>query len=374
MSAIERGDFLPMFSTPSSKTPNFDYGSLGSYDHLLVFLGSARPALGSQLVDTLVAMEGMLKRHNIFCFIVAGDPRDREDDRLQPLIDRYVVFWDADRSIHRRFGMVGPEPAGGGIAPTALAALMVRRNLRVEAIEAFAPVDSFTGRIERAITSLAPMPAPTEIGFQAPVLMIPDVFDRDLCRRLIALYETDGGVPSGFMRDENGVTKAFNDRNVKRRQDCWITDQALRLRIQRDLSRRVLPEIKKAFSFDATRIERFVIGCYDAQDQGFFRMHRDNTQLGTLHRRFAITINLNAEEYEGGQLWFPEFGPITYKASSGSAVIFSCSLLHEARPVTSGRRYAFLPFLYDDAAAEIRKRNRAHLSNADQEVGTLSAD
>ena len=42
--------------------------------------------------------------------------------------------------------------------------------------------------------------------------------------------------------------------------------------------------------------------------------------------------------------------------------MFSCSLLHEATPVTKGKRYAFLPFLYDDAAAKIREANRQFIS------------
>ena len=41
--------------------------------------------------------------------------------------------------------------------------------------------------------------------------------------------------------------------------------------------------------------------------------------------------------------------------------MFSCSLLHEALPVTRGLRYATLPFLYDDAAARIREANNAYL-------------
>ena len=43
-------------------------------------------------------------------------------------------------------------------------------------------------------------------------------------------------------------------------------------------------------------------------------------------------------------------------------MVFSCSLLHEATPVTSGRRYAFLPFLYDDAGARLRERNLAYVT------------
>jgi hypothetical protein len=42
-------------------------------------------------------------------------------------------------------------------------------------------------------------------------------------------------------------------------------------------------------------------------------------------------------------------------------VVFSCSLLHQALPVTKGERFAFLPFLYDDAAAKIREENLKYL-------------
>ena len=48
-----------------------------------------------------------------------------------------------------------------------------------------------------------------------------------------------------------------------------------------------------------------------------------------LHRRFAVSLNLNTGDYEGGCLRFPEFGPHLYVAPAGGAVVFSCSLLHE---------------------------------------------
>ena len=39
--------------------------------------------------------------------------------------------------------------------------------------------------------------------------------------------------------------------------------------------------------------------------------------------------------------------------SSTRSVVFSCSLLHQALPVTKGRRFCFLPFLYDQDGARI---------------------
>jgi hypothetical protein len=48
----------------------------------------------------------------------------------------------------------------------------------------------------------------------------------------------------------------------------------------------------------------------------------------------------------------------TYKPPTGGATVFACGLLHEATPVTSGVRYAFLPFLYDEEGRRIREANK----------------
>jgi predicted 2-oxoglutarate/Fe(II)-dependent dioxygenase YbiX len=116
-------------------------------------------------------------------------------------------------------------------------------------------------------------------------------------------------------------------------------------------------------------MERYIVACYSAEDRGHFRAHRDNTTKGTAHRRFAVTINLN-DEFEGGELSFPEYGPRSFKPPAGGAVVFSCSLLHAASEVTGGTRYAFLPFLYDEAAAKIREQNNRFLG---EDVGAYKA-
>jgi predicted 2-oxoglutarate/Fe(II)-dependent dioxygenase YbiX len=110
-------------------------------------------------------------------------------------------------------------------------------------------------------------------------------------------------------------------------------------------------------------VKRYIVACYEAERSGFFRPHRDNTTKGTAHRRFAVTINLNAEAYEEGELRFPEFGSAIFKAPTGCALVFSCSLLHEVLPVTKGQHFAFLPFLYDEAGANIRAENNHFLSD-----------
>ena len=61
-----------------------------------------------------------------------------------------------------------------------------------------------------------------------------------------------------------------------------------------------------------------------------------------------MTLNLNTNGYTGGQLRFPEFGPDLYEPERGGAIVFSSSLLHEATPVTAGRRYVLLGFFFGE--------------------------
>jgi predicted 2-oxoglutarate/Fe(II)-dependent dioxygenase YbiX len=132
----------------------------------------------------------------------------------------------------------------------------------------------------------------------------------------------------------------------KRRRDHIVTDPRISGRIASMVGAAIMPEVLKAFAYCARRFEGFKIGCYDASTGGFFRAHRDNLSPATAHRVFALTLNLN-EDYEGGQLRFPEYGPARYRPPAGGALVFSCSHLHEVLDVTRGRRFVLLSFLSD---------------------------
>jgi predicted 2-oxoglutarate/Fe(II)-dependent dioxygenase YbiX len=206
------------------------------------------------------------------------------------------------------------------------------------------------------------------------VIVLPNVFEPNFCRQLINLYETHGGEESGFMREVNGQTVKISDVNHKRRKDYSISDQQLTQEAQARFIRRVVPMVHRAFQFKVTRMERYIVSCYAAEDQAHFRAHRDNTTKGTAHRRFAVSVNLN-DDFDGGEVSIPEFGPRSFKPPVGGAVVFSCSLLHAVSKVTRGRRFAFLPFLYDDEAAKVREANIKFLEdgNATYKSGIANA-
>ena len=54
----------------------------------------------------------------------------------------------------------------------------------------------------------------------------------------------------------------------------------------------------------------------------------------------------------------------SYRAPDGGAVVFSCGALHQVTPITRGRRYAFLAFLYGEADAALREANNSRLNES----------
>lgn len=196
------------------------------------------------------------------------------------------------------------------------------------------------------------------LTLDAPVLLLPDLFPPALCAALIARYEAAGGEESGFMVTEAGRTVARHDPAHNVRRDHVLRDPMLTGAVRQRIIDRVVPAIRQAYAFDVTRKERYLVACYRADEGGHFRAHRDNTTPGTAHRRFAVSINLN-DDFEGGGLSFPEFLARRFRPAAGAGLVFSCSLLHQADRVTAGRRYVYLPFLYDEAAAALRQRNMA---------------
>lgn len=345
---LSPGSRPQLFQAITHARPDFAFGSLGGFYVVMLFLPEDARRADRALRD-LRAQRDLFDDEDRLAFTVSR--RAEAFDALAPEMPGIRHFHDPEGAIAEIFGARG---AGG---ETLGHWFLLDPTLRVVMA---APLENSQPIFDRLRTA-GPAENHAGVPMHAPVLIVPRVFEPELCRELIDVYRNDGGGPSGVMREIGGMTVGVLD-DFKKRRDAIIRDESLKTTLQQRISRALLPEIEKAFAFKATRMERYIVACYSANDGGYFKPHRDNTSKATAHRRFACSINLNAEEFEGGDLRFAEFGRRTYRPPTGGAVIFSCSLLHEATPVTRGTRYAFLPFFYDDPAAQIRQENLRYLA------------
>ena len=361
---LQAGDPAPWFRQSSTSNQNYSFDTVAGRYVVLCFYGTAADETGR---ETLAAVQGPLRPlfddTRIAFFGVSVDPADASEGRVRELLPGIRHFWDFDGRVGRLYGALPLEAGSEASVPMRRFWMVLNPTLRVRAVFPFKPDGSDRDEVAAYLRALPPVHQFAGFEIQAPVLIVPDVFEPGFCRHLIDLYEQHGGEESGFMREVDGKTVPAFDPSHKRRKDFTITDQTLIRQVQERIIRRINPEIQKVHFFKPTRMERYIVSCYAAEDGGHFRAHRDNTTKGTAHRRFAVSINLNSE-FEGGEVSFPEYGPRGYKAPAGGAVVFSCSLLHAVSKVTEGRRFAFLPFLYDDEAAKIREANNVHLGGS----------
>jgi predicted 2-oxoglutarate/Fe(II)-dependent dioxygenase YbiX len=360
---LSPGDPAPWFEAATPTNPHFHFNtSVGRY-MLLGFVPS-RGAARDAAFSAFQAHRSLFDDKKLSAFLVLRDTASIAEARDQPPGLRW--FLDADGAVSRLYGALDAGPKGEAVERPYW--LLLDPSHRV--------LDRFAiSNVAGLFATLKTLPEVADYAgaeLFAPVLIVPRVFDADLCKRLIALYEADGGARSGVMRDVDGRTVGVLD-DFKRRRDVAIEDPALRAELLARLQRCLMPEIAKVYQFQVSRIERYMVACYDAADGGYFRAHRDNETLGTAHRKFACSINLNAEEFEGGDLRFPEFGPRTYRPPTGGAVIFACGLQHEATSVTRGGRYAFLPFFYDEAGQAIREANADFLTDPARQAQARAA-
>jgi predicted 2-oxoglutarate/Fe(II)-dependent dioxygenase YbiX len=340
---LRPGSPAPNFKGRTHSRPDYTFNRVGGLFVLMAFL-PADPDASARALAMVRNHRRLFDDRTRLFFGVTGDQAffDAQTQQLPGL--RY--FFDDDGAIAGGFGL---KPAEQGYEGQWV---VLDPGLRVLISAPLSQADWVFG----FLAGCKSQDDHAGVPLHAPVLIVPRILEPALCRELIAVYKTHGGSASGVMRKVDGQVRLVVD-DFKKRSDAPIDDEELRKRLRARITACLLPEIEKAFMFKATRIERYIVASYDESDGGYFRPHRDNTTPGTAHRQFACSINLNAEEFDGGDLRFPEFGRRTYRPPTGGAVIFSCSLVHEATPVTRGTRYAFLPFFYNEDGARIRQAN-----------------
>jgi hypothetical protein len=341
MLKVRAGELAPLFKTKISSNPNFSFGTLAGRYIVLTFVAGCQHPSEQHLLTGLQSLpDYRFDDTESVLFIVSGDPEDAQLDRF-PIGSRGVYgCYDANGTIADLFGV--PYRIGRPIS------YLLSPRMQVFGIVLAGGPQQQINTIRDALRQQVPVEGFGEAFGSAPVLIIPHVFEPSLCRELIDWYKRTGAEQNVPTDEEDGRTigKFDSEREVRRAK--FLRDPLLAATIRDCFNQRVFPQIRRAYQFESRHLERYLVACYDTGEGAPAALERDTTISGAVHGRFAAILDLNSEEYDGGEVSFPEFGTRKFRSPSGSALIFSCSLLHQALPVRRGTRYAFLPLIYDE--------------------------
>lgn len=340
---IDIGDCMPDFRLMDVHHRQMSLYSLalGKPVVVLCYPGNRAPVVQNVLRGFAEAYDRLAERADVFS--ISGEVLEENIHFADHMNLPFPVLSDPDHRIlsffeNRRKALEGGAWAGNG----ALACVVTDTNRRIKKI--YQDV-STPGHVDEVLRFLDTFPeGETRVmGGHAPVLVVPQVLDRETCQRLIRFYEQETRPLTGVTIGQRGSKYDASNTDLKVRRDYFVSEPAIIRDISELFGRRIIPEMMKAFDYKATGFEQLRVGCYEASDSGVFKAHRDNVDpIGG--RRFAMSLNLNTGDYEGGHIRFPEYGPGLYLPEIGDALMFSSLLVHEAMPVTAGRRYVLVTF------------------------------
>ena len=344
--APDVGEPAPFFTAATDLNDRYSLEVAAGRWIVLMFFGTLSAEASCRALDLAFAKRTLFDDWAAAFYGVSVDRADKAQRALANAEPGVRFFWDFECAVSRLYGVADADH----LRPTVF---LIDPGFRIAMAE---PIERTAEVLARLDWELKNAPALADSP-TAPVLTLPRILEPEMCAALLDYYRRGEASPSGFAIDVDGRTVQQVNPSLKRRSDVTIEDEDLIAAVRTRLETRLFPMIKRVFGWRAQYIERYLVCRYGEQDQGFFFPHRDDMTAGTAHRKFAVSLNLNAEDYEGGELRFPEFGPRTYRPPTGGATVFCCSLLHEATPVTRGERFVFVPFLYDDEGARLLRAN-----------------
>jgi peroxiredoxin len=332
MQALEPGDIAPecMLSDTSGKNVHLRGDSIAGNPIVLVFC----PQLSSRARETLNCFSRSLQAMSEFGARV------------------FAICSEWDSSLHLNFpvllDLAGKSFLAFSVHRERPSIVVLRRNYHIAAVLNGKP----QAQAADTMSVLRYMEWEREevsMRMHPPVLLIPDVLSQQDCARLIDVFETRGQrfvdpqPIDDFMKGADFKMRIPENGREDRIDHFFFEPETLAFLHNR--LNRVWPEIFKAFHYKITKCETLRIAKYQGHRGGSSHGHRDNHRP-TSYRRFAMSINLNTPDFKGGDLRFSEFGDQRYRPESGTAIVFSSSLLHEAMHVTEGCRYVLLAFLF----------------------------
>jgi peroxiredoxin len=337
---IDAGDAAPFVRAldHDGKPTASDADLVSGKPVLLLFCPALEDEALAAGLQAFAAARDRLAKTPATLFIISRNRIEANAATRQRLCLPFAVLADAKAEIFKGYG-VDPYPA----APTLTLFILDAGHRVARVLDQMEPA-SLLAEALAELDRLAVQRPATRLKAHPPVLVLPRMLSPADCDFLAATwsrdvpeYGTDGFSNAGS-RTETGDYKVVHDSLYGKAVEYIVQEEGLQRFIDGRLRRRLLPEIRKCFQATGLKREGYRIAGYEARAGGFLNPHRDNSIPANAHRRFTMTVNLNAGVYEGGELRFREYGEELYAVERGTAIVWSASLLHEVLPVTKGRR------------------------------------
>ena len=181
---IEVGETAPVFRQKSTSNEDFNFDTAAGRYILLGLFGSS--SVDGGMLDFVTRNRDLFDDRKLSFFGVTIDVEDERQERLRASLPGIRYFWDFDGKVSRQYGAAPLGVVDGAVAYKRRWVLL-DPDLRIRAV---VPVREDGGegpQLARLLADLPALDAYSGLQVQAPVLVLANVFEPELCARLVAV-------------------------------------------------------------------------------------------------------------------------------------------------------------------------------------------
>ena len=316
------GSFFPIVNLSDHEGKEFNFNRIYATSCVFFYLVSAAdPAC-------LALMNDLNERYELFLGlgfkvkVVLPESIEVLSSIRDKLNLKYSLFSDEKYILGKKLGTINELSVDGNIITNVTrTTVLVDGSTRVRKVYRPLSVDHHIFKVVNNLYTVFPdLAVNSLISSTAPVLCLPKVLNEKLCSSLINNFKN--GKPSELFIEK--YMKSIDNRLIEY----------------------VLPQLEKAFVYKATRREEPYILKSTVNDSNKSLVATSGEHQ---HRKFAVVIYLNSEEFSGGGIQFPEYGFLSFKPNTGDALIFSASFYQVLTQIYQGERWIYGTYLYNEA-------------------------
>lgn len=193
----------PWFICRTETRERFAVDTVAGRYIVICFFESAADPVSASVLKQIASDRNRFDDGNISFFGVSVDPDDERHKRVSGSLPGIRYIWDFDREVSKRYGAQQTDGTYQKVT------YVLDPSLRVLAVLPFPPLgDSQVFALGAVLDQLPRIGPEYRASVQAPVLVVPRIFEPKLCSALIDYYTANGGEDSGFMQEVNGMTVA----------------------------------------------------------------------------------------------------------------------------------------------------------------------
>jgi len=182
---LQIGDHAPWFEQNSTSNPKYHFDTVGGRYIVLCFFLNTEHDAGKAMLKITEEYRALFDDDHIAFFGISINPDDEKNRTVRESMPGIRFFWDFDYKICQLYGALPIGVKKGDSVAIRRLWFLLNPNLQIRAIFSNQPDGSERHKVANYLKNLPPVNSFAGFTVHAPIIVLANVFEKELCDYLI---------------------------------------------------------------------------------------------------------------------------------------------------------------------------------------------